>query len=73
MGELSRALGYAVLPDSASGVQEGIAHADLILRDDRWARALQPEAVVRIGGGISSKLVQTWLDRAERTVVIHEG
>ena len=70
--ELSRALGYAVLPDAASGVQEGIAHADLILRNDRWASALQPEAVVRIGGGISSKLVQTWLDRAERTVVIHE-
>ena len=53
--ELSRALGYAVLADAASGVEDGIAHADLILRNDHWASALQPEAVVRIGGGISSE------------------
>jgi len=70
--ELSHALGYAVLADAASGVEDGIAHADLILRDERWASALQPQAVVRIGGGISSKVVQSWLDRADRTVVIHE-
>ena len=70
--ELSRALGYAVLADAASGAEDGIAHADLILRDERWARALQPEAVVRVGGGISSKLVQSWLDRADWTLVLHE-
>ena len=70
--ELSRALGYAVLADAASGVEEAVAHADLILRSDSWARALRPQAVVRVGGGLSSKLVQAWAEQAERTVVIHE-
>ena len=69
--ELSRALGYAVLADAAAGVQ-GVAHADLILRSEPWARALRPEAVVRIGGGLSSKVVQAFAEQAERTVVIHE-
>ena len=70
--ELSRALGYAVLADAASGIDDAFAHADLILRSEGWARALRPEAVVRVGGGISSRLTQSWLDQAERTVVVHE-
>ena len=70
--ELSRALGYAVLTDAASGVDEGVAHADLILRNEAWARALRPEAVVRVGGAISSKLVQSWVEQARCTIVIHE-
>lgn len=70
--ELSRALGYAVVADATAGVRDAAAHADLILRDERWARALQPDAVVRIGGGLSSKLVQAMVDRARFTVVIHE-
>jgi 2-succinyl-5-enolpyruvyl-6-hydroxy-3-cyclohexene-1-carboxylate synthase len=70
--ELSRALGYAVLADAASGVHDAVAHADLILRSAPWAQALRPQAVVRIGGGLSSKVVQAWAEQAERTVVIHE-
>ncbi|HET9751622.1 MAG TPA: 2-succinyl-5-enolpyruvyl-6-hydroxy-3-cyclohexene-1-carboxylic-acid synthase, partial [Myxococcales bacterium] len=70
--ELSRALGYAVLADAASGVQDGVAHADLILRSEPWARALRPGAVVRVGGGLSSKLLQAFAEQAERTVVVHE-
>ena len=70
--ELSRALGYAVIADAASGVAEGVAHADLILRHERWAQTLRPEAVVRVGGGISSKVVQSWLEQADRTIVVHE-
>jgi 2-succinyl-5-enolpyruvyl-6-hydroxy-3-cyclohexene-1-carboxylate synthase len=70
--ELSRALGYAVLADAASGVRDGVAHADLILRSEPWARALRPQAVVRIGGGLSSKVLQAWAEQAERTVVVHE-
>ena len=72
VGELSRALGYAVLADAASGLEDGVAHADLILRNDAWARALRPEAVVRVGGAISSKLVQSWLEQARCTIVVHE-
>ena len=74
--ELSRALGYPVIADAASQVrfamQESIAHADLILRSEPWARALRPEAVVRIGGGGSSKLLQEYVEQASYTAVLHE-
>ena len=70
--ELSRALGYAVVADAASGIDDGVAHADLILRHDGWARALRADAVVRVGGALSSKVVQTWLEQAQTTVVVHE-
>jgi 2-succinyl-5-enolpyruvyl-6-hydroxy-3-cyclohexene-1-carboxylate synthase len=70
--ELSRALGYAVVADAASGIDDGVAHADLILRHDGWASALRPDAVVRVGGALSSKVMQTWLEQAQKTVVVHE-
>ena len=70
--ELSQALGYAVLADAASGVDDAVAHADLILRNDAWARALVPDAVIRVGGAISSKLVQSWLEQAGYTAIVHE-
>jgi 2-succinyl-5-enolpyruvyl-6-hydroxy-3-cyclohexene-1-carboxylate synthase len=70
--ELSRALGYAVIADAAAGVPDGVAHADLILRSEPWARALRPQAVVRIGGGLSSKVLQAFIEGAEHTVVVHE-
>src|SRR5882672_8760858 len=70
--ELSRALGYAVLADAAAGIDDAVAHGDLILRHQAWARALRPQAVVRIGGGISSKIVQSWLEQADSTYVVHE-
>ena len=70
--ELSRALGYAVLADAAAGIDDAVAHGDLILRHEAWARALRPQAIVRIGGGISSKVVQSWLEQAESTPVVHE-
>ena len=70
--ELSRALGYAVLADAAAGIDEAVAHGDLILRHQAWARALRPQAVVRIGGGISSKIVQSWLEQAESSYVVYE-
>jgi len=70
--DLSRAFGYPVVADAASGVCDAVAHADLVLRDERWARALQPDAVVRIGGGVSSKPLQAMIDRARFTAVVHE-
>ena len=70
--KLSAALGYAVLADAASGIEECVAHGDLILRSPAWAKALRPEAVIRVGGGISSKVVQECLEQAEETVVVHE-
>ena len=70
--ELSFALGYAVIADAASGIDDGVAHADLILRHESWAKALQPQSVVRVGGATSSKVLQEWLERAEQTVIVHE-
>jgi 2-succinyl-5-enolpyruvyl-6-hydroxy-3-cyclohexene-1-carboxylate synthase len=70
--ELSGALGYAVLADAASGIEEGVAHADLILRHERWSAALRPDAVVRIGGAISSRVTQQWLETVELTAIVHE-
>jgi 2-succinyl-5-enolpyruvyl-6-hydroxy-3-cyclohexene-1-carboxylate synthase len=74
--ELSRALGYPVIADAASQVRfalpDALAHADLILRSEPWARALRPEAVVRIGGGFSSKIVQAFVEEAGYAAVLHE-
>ena len=76
VGELSRALGYPILADAASQVRfalpSALAHADLILRSEPWARALRPDAVLRIGGGLSSKIVQAYLEQAGYTAVLHE-
>ena len=69
--ELARILGYPVIADAASQ-QHFVKHADLILRGDRWANFLAPEAVVRIGGGLSSKILQAYADSAPYSVVLHE-
>jgi 2-succinyl-5-enolpyruvyl-6-hydroxy-3-cyclohexene-1-carboxylate synthase len=70
--ELADALGYALLADAASGArgEDSVSHADLILRSASWARALEPQAVVRFGGGTSSKHVQAFLEGAEYQVVV---
>lgn len=72
---LSARLGYPVIAEAASQVRfaldASIACADAIVRDERWARALAPEAVVRIGGGLTSKALQAFLSGAF-TVVIAE-
>ena len=71
---LSLALGYPVIADAASQLRspECIAHADLILRSERWTTALRPDAVVRIGGGVSSKVLQAYVEQASFAAVLHE-
>ena len=73
---LARALGYPVIADATSQVRfalpAAVAHADLLLRSETWARALRPEAVVRVGGGVSSKLLQAWAEEAAWTAVVHD-
>ena len=58
---LAAALGWPVLADARSGARrEGspaIAHADALLRVDKWAAAHQPEVVLRIGDPWASKVV----------------
>ena len=41
---------------------EAVAHYDALLKHQSLAGAVRPEAVVRIGGGLTSKTLQQWLD-----------
>jgi 2-succinyl-5-enolpyruvyl-6-hydroxy-3-cyclohexene-1-carboxylate synthase len=63
---LSEATGYPVLAETASQVRYrlagAVAHYDSILKHKPTAQALRPDAVVRIGGGLTSKTLQQWLD-----------
>jgi len=64
---LAASYGYPVVADAASNVRWGpgpraVAHADLLLRSEPFARAMRPELVVRLGGGLSSKRLTQWLD-----------
>jgi len=63
---LSESLGYPVLAEAASQVRfrlpEALAHYDSLLKHPPLAGAVRPEAVVRIGGGLTSKTLQQWLD-----------
>jgi 2-succinyl-5-enolpyruvyl-6-hydroxy-3-cyclohexene-1-carboxylate synthase len=63
---LSESLGYPVLAEAASQVRfrlpEALAHYDSLLKHQRFAGAVRPEAVVRLGGGLTSKTLQHWLD-----------
>ena len=63
---LSAALGYPVLAEAASQVRYrlpgSVAHCDALLKHEPLAGAARPEAVVRMGGGLTSKTLQQWLD-----------
>ena len=63
---LSHALGYPILAESTSNLRGAgsavVACADTLLRCAPFARAATPQAVVRLGGGLSSKVLQQWLD-----------
>lgn len=58
---LARQVRWPILPDLQSGLRKGsgsddvIAHADLILSDVRWSKAHVPEAVLLVGGRVTSK------------------
>jgi 2-succinyl-5-enolpyruvyl-6-hydroxy-3-cyclohexene-1-carboxylate synthase len=62
---LSRALGYPILAEATSnlrGHSRPSCSFDTLLRHPPLARAAAPAAVVRLGGGLSSKVLQQWLD-----------
>lgn len=75
---LSRALRWPLLADPASGLRvpgEGVvAMADSLLRTASFADSHWPEVVLRVGGGFSSKPVETYLaaaaQRGARVVVV---
>src|SRR5207244_6616215 len=63
---LAAAAGYAVFAEAASNLRAALPDAittyDALLRDESLAAALRPQAVIRIGGGLVSKVLQGWLD-----------
>src|SRR4029077_12027071 len=61
---LASAAGYPLLADPLSGARRGdaaIAHYDLLLRDELFAREYAAEVVIRIGDLPTSKPLRTWL------------
>jgi len=64
-------LGWPILADPTSQLRSGahnqgapvLGNSDLFLRDERIARTLEPEVVLRFGGTPTSKSQRLWLER----------
>ena len=72
---LAASYGYPVLAEAASNVrwapgQPAVSHLDLLLRSEGWALSARPDLVVRLGGGLCSRRVSTWLDGSGAEVVL---
>jgi len=65
---LSARLGYPILAEAASQLRfripDALAHYDVLLKHEPLAAAAKPDAVVRLGAGLTSKTLQHWLDSA---------
>jgi 2-succinyl-5-enolpyruvyl-6-hydroxy-3-cyclohexene-1-carboxylate synthase len=68
LAHLARVSGFPILADPASQLRCGphdrshvVAGYDLLLRDDRFARSVAPELVLRFGEMPTSKPLRTWL------------
>ncbi len=63
---LGAKLGFPVLAEAASnaryGFRDAITWYDALVRSPALAKALEPDLVLRFGGGLTSKLPQQWLD-----------
>ncbi|MBL8914502.1 MAG: 2-succinyl-5-enolpyruvyl-6-hydroxy-3-cyclohexene-1-carboxylic-acid synthase [Archangium sp.] len=75
---LASRLGFAVIAEAASNARFGFADAvscaDALLRNERFAREIAPDLVLRFGGGLTPKRPQQWLDECGATIVqVHEG
>ena len=73
--ELARASGYPVLAEATSQVRfrpqtSPIAHYEALLRHSGFASAHRPQLVLRFGGTLISKALQTWLDGSGADTVL---
>jgi 2-succinyl-5-enolpyruvyl-6-hydroxy-3-cyclohexene-1-carboxylate synthase len=69
----ARAAGWPVLADAISGVRAGpttISTYEALLRDQAFAAAHAPSAVVRIGAPLTSKVANAWARTAETDVLV---
>jgi len=70
LADLASVLGWPILADPTSQLRSGahnqgapvLGNSDLFLRDERVARALEPEVVLRFGGTPTSKSQRLWLE-----------
>jgi len=66
--ELAQHLGWVVIADPASGCRielEGtITASDALLRSDVFAATHQPEVIIRLGGLLSSRALNSWVATA---------
>jgi len=70
LAELASALGWPIFADPTSQLRSGahnrgapvLGNSDLFLRDERVARTLEPEVVLRFGGTPTSKSQRLWLE-----------
>ncbi len=71
---LGTALGFPVLAEAASnarfGFPDAIAHADLLLRHEPFAKAHSPQVVLRFGGGLTPKTTQAFIDSSEARIFV---
>jgi 2-succinyl-5-enolpyruvyl-6-hydroxy-3-cyclohexene-1-carboxylate synthase len=72
---LAASYGYPVLAEAASNVrwapgQTAVSHLDLLLRSEGWALSARPDLVVRLGGGLCSRRIASWLDGSGAEVVL---
>lgn len=63
--DLAELTGWPVLADHLSGIRVGhrlvVGTFDALLRDPSTARRLRPEAVLRVGGLLASRITNEWL------------
>ncbi len=70
---LARRLGWPVLADHRSGCRaegESIAHADAMLRSERFAAGSSPDVVLRFGQPMASKVVSRWLSNLDAETIV---
>ena len=73
LSALSVATGWPLLADAISNSRCGdrvICHYEALIRDPATARALRPDAVLRFGAPLTSKMTNQWLDGAAAHVVV---
>ena len=78
--ELAAASGWPVLAEPTSNLRCGphdrshvIAHYDVLLRHEEWARDSAPELVLRLGDMPTSKPLRAWLAGCRQVVVDPHG
>ena len=69
---LAERLGWPLLADHRSAARSGpcaIRHFDALLRNERFAAAVEPDVIVRFGDALASKVLTQWLAATDAHVV----